>query len=461
MLRDLAAQAGQLAPGDERLPALPAHGSLVRALQKAPWQAAGPGQGPDDIESLPLIAELKRASPSAGTLLRGDVASYLAGLRRGGACAISAVTAGGRFQGSFAVLRDAHAAGLPTLMKDFVQTPAQLDAAVRHGASAVLLIEKLVAGDERERLVRQAHDRGLEVLLEVHDAVEAEGAATSRADLLGVNSRDLDQLGIDIAAALVVLRRLKDDQPDRPALLLSGVVGAAQAEAAREAGASGILVGTALMKARDPATTARLLRRPIAKVCGNRTPEDVAVALAGGADLVGVIVAAGSRRDVDLEQAGSLLRQAEAGGAASVAVTRDQTAAGLLELVVRLRPRFLQVHGALEAGTVAALQTAGAGVLQAIAPGGQPVAGCDGTVTDSDPRGGSGIPHAGRSPIGPGVHLVAGGLEAANVAEAVQRSGAAGADASSRLETDGRKDAAKVAAFVRAAQRARRRSHGA
>lgn len=448
MLRGLAAQAGRDAPGDEALAPLASNGSLAKALDAGRRDAADPG--------LPLVAELKRASPSGGDLLRTPVDAYLAAVRRGGACAISAVTAGGAFAGSLRLLREAHATGLPTLMKDFVTQDAQLDAAARHGASAVLLIERLTPTEARERLVRQAHDRGLEVLLEVHGEAEARHAVASRADLLGVNSRDLDTLRIDVDAAAALVRRLAKD---RPTLLLSGVTGPKQAEHARAAGAAGILVGTALVTARDAATTARLLRRAVVKVCGNQTPRDVK--LARGADLVGVVVGTDSPRDVALPYAAPLLRQAEAQGSASVAVTRGQPAAALLRFARDLRPTFLQVHGALDARTVAAVQALGVGVLQALPPGAPATAGVDATVTDSTPQGGSGTPHAGIVPAGDGLHLVAGGLDGASAPAAIARSGAAGADASSRLETDGRKDPAKVAAFIAAVQRAPRSLHGA
>lgn len=447
MLHELAAQAGRPKHGDYALPLLSSNGSLAAALAEAARRSDDPG--------LPLIAEAKRASPSAGPLLTGSIADYLEAVRRGGACAISAVTAGGPFAGSLQLLREAHATGLPTLMKDFVADAAQLDAAVQHGASAVLLIERLQRGEERERLVRQAHDRGLEVLLEVHTSSEAAQAATSRADLLGVNSRDLTSLRVDVAPALDLVRQLA---ADRPTLLLSGVLGPMHAEQARDAKAAGILVGTALVTARAPATTARSLRRSVVKVCGNRTAQDVR--FAQGADLIGVIVGTGSQRDVDLADAHAMLRQAELQGAAGVAVTRDRTQADLLRIAQALRPTFLQVHGSLEPGAVRDLQALGVGVLHAVPPGGSPTAGCDGTVTDSTAAGGSGRTHDGSVPPGLGLHLVAGGLDAANVGEAVQRSGAVGADASSRLETEGRKDAAKVSAFIAAARRAPRNLHG-
>jgi indole-3-glycerol phosphate synthase/phosphoribosylanthranilate isomerase len=442
------ATAGDLEP-QRSLPALPSNGSLAHALRQA------------RADGLPLLAEVKRASPSSGPLLRVPPSEYLANVQRGGACAISAVTASGRFGGSFGLLREASATGLPTLMKDFVTTLAQLDAARHHGASAVLLIEGLTTAADREALVRAAHDRGLEVLLEVATAAQATQAATSRADLLGVNSRDLASLRIDVEHAARLVTAIANEHQERPILLLSGVQGPAQADRARVAGAAGILVGTSLLSARDPATLARSLRRPLAKVCGNQTAADVAAAR--GADLVGVVVASASPRDVQVSEAALLLRQAETQGAASVAVTREHRPGELLALARALRPTYLQVHAPLEATTVALLHECGVGVLQARTPGASPsvVAGCDGTVTDSTTGGGSGLPHQGRVPRGPGLHLVAGGLQPASVQQALDHSGAVGADASSRLETDGRKDPAKVRAFIAATHTARRPALGA
>lgn len=446
MLQDLAAAPARETPAQARLAPLASNGSLAQALERARAQG------------LPVMAELKQASPSEGVLLRTGPQEYLDAVRRGGACAVSAVTAAGHFGGSLQALREANATGLPCLMKDFVTGEAQLEAACRHGASAVLLIERLLGPRRREELVRAAHARGLEVLLEVHGDGEAEAALASSADLLGVNSRDLSTLGVDVPAALGTLARLAER---RPTLLLSGVHGPAQAEAAASAGAAGILVGTGLLRARDPALAVRALRRPLAKVCGNRDARDVAAALAAGADLVGVIIGTGGVRDVPPARAALLLHQAAIGGAASVLVTRDRTHDELVRLARDLRPAFLQVHGGLDAATVQALHGLGVGVLHAIAPGAAPTPGCDGSVTDTDGAGGSGRRHDGQVPTGPGIRLVAGGLDATSVPDALPASRAHGADASSRLETDGRKDPAKVWAFVAATHAARRMPHGA
>lgn len=452
MLSRLAADAGRPEPDDEAMAILPANGSLVRALDRATAAAVnGDADG-----GLPLVAELKRSSPSAGPLLASDLRAYLGAVRRGGACALSVVTAGGAFSGRPRLLREAHPEGLPLLMKDFITSAAQLDLAVRHGASAILLIERLLGVSRREGLVREAHLRGLEVLLEVNGPAEAEAVDASRADLVGVNSRDLETLRIDLDGALDVVQGLARR---RPTLLLSGVLTPTHAERARAAGAAGVLVGSALLGAVDPATTARALRRSIVKVCGNRTSDDVAHA--AGADLVGVVVGADSPRDVPFPVAHDLLRQAERQGAASVAVTRGQDRLGLVKLASGLRPTFLQVHGPLDDATVAQVHALGVGLLHAITPGSSAQEGCDGTVLDSTPRGGSGTAHEGQVPLGPGLHLVAGGLDAGTVRQAVLRSGAAGADASSRLETAGAKDPRKVAAFIAAGRQAVRRPHGA
>lgn len=455
LLHELAAQAGRN-PAHAPLASLPkllSNGSLVRALA-----AGGDTNGVDSGPA--LIAEIKQASPSQGQLLSTSAAHYLEAVRQGGACAISAVTAQGRFAGSFDLLRQAHATGLPTLMKDFVATVDQLDLALQHGASAVLLIEGLVSPEQREILVDAAHERGLEVLLEVHDSQQGQAALRSRADILGVNSRDLQTLQVDFEAACILLRELvKADR--RPVLLLSGILGPREAELARAAGASGILVGTALLTHRNPTMLARALRRPLAKVCGNQSRNDVAAALQ--ADLIGVVVDTESPRNVPLATAATLLRQAEAQGAASVAVTRFVTTARLQALAHELRPTYLQVHGPLSTQDVEKIQAMGVGVIHAVAPGVSPVAGCDLTITDATAEGGSGQVHDAKTPVGRGLHLIAGGLDAQTVANRIRKSGACGADASSRLEdaaNPGTKDAGQVQAFVTATHEARRSMHG-
>ena len=398
-----------------------------------------------------ILAELKPRSPSEGRLLQGPAAPVLAAYRQGGAAALSVLTDATFFDGSPALLREAHATGLPTLMKDFVVATAQLDCAKHAGASAVLLIERCFArAEDREALVTAAHGRGLEVLLEAFTPDEARRAAASKADLIGVNARDLDTLKVDIPAALALVKSIA--ATGRPVVALSGVDGRAADRRARAAGACATLVGTHLMRSPDPALALRALRRPLAKVCGLRTPADVEAAANAGADLVGLVVGSpGSPRELAPLAAQRLADAARAAGLRPVLVTRTTDPALLLDWSRLVRPDFLQAHGAAPSpDTRHRLAGFGVRVLAAVAPG-QPVPDADGLVVDSTAGGGSGTAHAWASVPAPGLSFIAGGLDAGNAREALAASGAWGADASSRLESSpGVKDPAKVAAFVQA-----------
>ena len=244
--------AGAYAP---RGAALRPHGSLAQAV----------------ADGSAILAELKPASPSEGRLLDGPAAPLLEAYGQE-ADAISALTDPDHFGGSPDLLRQAHATGRPTLMKDFVVDEAQLDSAKHGGASAVLLIERALGAERREALVRAAHARGLEVLLEVFDAKDWQAARASQADLVGVNARDLETLKVDAAAATILLGQIAQE---RPAVALSGIHDRAGARLAWAAGAKAILVGTAAMRAADPALFLRSLRRPLAKACGLRSKADL------------------------------------------------------------------------------------------------------------------------------------------------------------------------------------------
>lgn len=403
----------------------------------------------------PIVAELKPHSPSEGRLLHGDPAEVLRSYVQGHAAALSILTDATHFGGSPALLRQAHATGLPTLMKDFLLDEAQLDCARHNGASAVLLIERAFATPaERERLVAAAHARGLQVLLEVHDQAGLATAATSRADLLGVNARDLDTLQVDLAAALHLVTAAT--ATGRPVVALSGIADRAAYRAARAAGARAALVGTHLLRSPDPALALRALQRPLAKVCGLRTPDAVQAAAWAGADLVGLVVGSpDSPRNLAPLAAQRLCTAAHEAGLRTVLVTRGTDPVLVTEWCRLVRPDFVQLHGlAPSPGLRHRLANIPTRVLAVVAPGTAsstaPSNATDGVVVDSTPAGGAGTPHAWqRAPAG--LSLVAGGLDAGNVASALAASQAWGADASSRLESaPGVKDPARVLAFVQA-----------
>lgn len=398
-----------------------------------------------------LIAELKPASPSEGRLLDRPAADVLRAYKDGGADALSILTDADHFQGSPALLREAHASGLPTLMKDFIVDEAQLDSARHDGASAVLLIERALGAGLREKLVRAAHARGLEVLLEVFDAADWQAARSSEADLVGVNARDLDTLKVDSAAALLLLGQVAQERPGA-AVALSGISDRNGARLAFAAGAGGVLVGTALLRSPHPDLLLRSLRRPLAKVCGLRTEADVAAAATAGADLVGLVVGSPtSPRNVSTLEAQRLNDAAHGAGLRTVLVTRSTELGAVREWCRLVRPDFLQLHGKAPPEWVHSLRSIPTQVLFGVGPGEAAPAEGAGVVLDGHAAGGSGQVHDWKPVAASGLTLVAGGLDASNAGEALRRSRAWGADASSRLESaPGRKDPSRIEAFVQA-----------
>jgi indole-3-glycerol phosphate synthase len=214
--------------------------------------------------SLGLIAEVKRRSPSAGSINATlDPVAHASSYASAGAAAISVLTDGPFFGGSLDDLRAVAAAvAVPVLRKDFILAEEQLLEARGAGASAALLIVRALGAARLASLARTARDLGLGTLVEVHTAAELDVAVEAGVDVIGVNSRDLDTFRIDIDAAWRLVARVP---ADRIAVAESGRVSVADAERAAAAGADAVLVGTALSAAADPlalaAGIAGLVRR--------------------------------------------------------------------------------------------------------------------------------------------------------------------------------------------------------
>jgi indole-3-glycerol phosphate synthase len=205
-----------------------------------------------------LIAEVKRASPSAGMIAEDVNPSVLArGFQAGGAAAVSVLTEPRHFQGSLADLQAVRSSvSIPVLRKDFLIHPSQVIEARASGADAVLLIVAALTDAQLRALLEAAGDVGLATLVETHSDEDLRRALDSDAKLIGVNARDLETLEVDVAGALARVGRVPDD---RISVLESGISTRANVDAAMEAGASAILVGEALMRADDPARAVRKL----------------------------------------------------------------------------------------------------------------------------------------------------------------------------------------------------------
>ena len=203
---------------------------------------------------LSLIAEIKRASPSAGDIAPGAQPGELArAYEAGGAAAISVLTEPDHFRGSLDDLREARSAcALPVLRKDFLCDALHVWEARGAGADAVLLIVAALSQTELVSLADLAADLGMAALVEVHSAPEIERAADAGARIIGINTRDLATLAVDGA----VVAKLRPLIPDGAIVVgESGVSTRADVDALRAATVDAVLVGEAVMRAADPART--------------------------------------------------------------------------------------------------------------------------------------------------------------------------------------------------------------
>ncbi len=205
--------------------------------------------------SMPIIAEIKAASPSKGvirTSLQPDkVASSMVA---GGASAISVLTEPKHFGGSIEYLcRVRETVELPVLMKDIVVDSQQLIAASRAGSNAVLLIQALFdrgyCAESLRDTIEFSHANNLEVLLEVHDTAEFQRAVKTNADLIGINNRDLGTLNVDLNVTKSILS--SNAETGKLVVSESGIYTADDVKFLRDCGADAFLVGSAIMTSID------------------------------------------------------------------------------------------------------------------------------------------------------------------------------------------------------------------
>lgn len=213
----------------------------------------------DGSESLAVISEIKRRSPSKGDLaIDLDPAELAQRYASGGASCLSVLTDAEFFGGSVADLRAARdAVGLPVLRKDFTVCERDVYDARIMGADCVLLI---AAALERAELVdfhSLAVELGLDVLVEIHDELELDHALAADATMIGVNQRDLVTFQVDHARA----ERMAGLIPAGVVRVAeSGVRDAVDATRLRDAGYHAVLVGETLVTAADPIASLRALR---------------------------------------------------------------------------------------------------------------------------------------------------------------------------------------------------------
>ncbi|HEY7024596.1 MAG TPA: tryptophan synthase subunit beta [Candidatus Limnocylindrales bacterium] len=438
---------------------------------------------------LHVIAEVKRRSPSVGTLAADDdVIARARAYEQGGAAAISVLCEPHWFNGSVDDLRAVRAAvRVPVLAKDFIVSKEQLASLRDAGADLVLLLAVLHRSRDLRALVREARSLGLEPFVEAHGARELDRALASDAKLIGINNRDLKTLDVDVRRA-DSLRSLVPD--DRLVVAESGVSDPQTLIRWRALGFDAALIGEALMRSdnaaaataafvaagRIPEDLAAADRQAEVKICGLVDENGIRAAMSAGVDSIGLNVVAGTPRALTTKRAATLARYARSlpGRAPRVVlVTADATHEEMASFVSAIDPDVVQISGNEVAHDLTYVKRetwkvvrTGTNAHEALAQARTWIAaGCERILVDAahgNMLGGTG--HVAERTTAALIAreipvTLAGGLRPDNVASALREVSAIGVDVASGVEqADTRpplKDPLAVALFTKRARAAR------
>ncbi|MDI6752481.1 MAG: indole-3-glycerol phosphate synthase TrpC [bacterium] len=198
-----------------------------------------------------LIAEIKYGSPSLGEIKPKRKADYLAKVyENGGASAISCVTEKDFFFGNIRLLRETKdATSLPVLRKDFIIDPWQIEESLSYEADALLLIVRILSQELLEKMYREIKKEGLAAIFEVHTEEEIQRAIEAKAEIIGINNRDLQSFKCDLSTTLNLINHI----PKGIVIVAeSGIQKKEDLLLLEKQGVNAILVGEALLSAKDP-----------------------------------------------------------------------------------------------------------------------------------------------------------------------------------------------------------------
>ena len=235
--------------------------SIQAELEKAATVASKPRDFTAALErggKPAVIAEIKKASPSAGEIRANlEVAEIATGYERAGAAAISVITEEDFFQGKLRYLTEVKTAvSLPILCKDFIIDPIQVVAARVAGADALLLIAAILEQSSLLELLVMARDLSMASLVEVHNQEEMERVLTTDARIIGINNRNLRTFQVSLDTTFTLRPSIPSD---RLVVSESGIQEQSDLQSLASAAVDAVLVGTSLMRAEDPGQKLREL----------------------------------------------------------------------------------------------------------------------------------------------------------------------------------------------------------
>jgi indole-3-glycerol phosphate synthase/phosphoribosylanthranilate isomerase len=292
-----------------------------------------------------FILEIKKASPSRGSIRAGADVTKVARGYSGVADALSVLTEAKHFGGSLDDIKSARTQfDGPILAKDFFLDPKQVVEARIAGADAVLVMLSLLDDSTARELIAEAKRFGMDALVEVHDEAQMRRANALGAQIVGINNRDLRDLSIDLSTT----ERLARLAAGKVVVSESGISSRADVERlARHADA--FLVGSSLIASADPAEAARELVFGRVKLCGLRCRDDLEAAIA--ATHVGLVFVPESPRAITLAEAYRLSGSAQK----QVGIFRNRPADKVAETASILGLSAVQLHGEEDSAYVRAL----------------------------------------------------------------------------------------------------------
>ncbi len=395
-----------------------------------------------------LIAEIKKASPSAGVICEDlDPEALAKAYTVAGATAISVVTDQEFFQGSVDFLKAARkVTDLPILRKDFIIDVSQIYESAEIGANAILLIAAVLTETELSDFRELAESLDMDALVEVHDEEELEKALASGAMMIGVNNRDLKTFEVNLQTTFDLAERMPEG-----VVLVSESGVKERIDVAQLRGVShGVLVGTSLLKSDDVEAKARelVLNRPLLKVCGVQDVEIAQFCEENGVDFIGLNFVKDSPRYVDPEMAQQIVDAVS--DVKTVGLFVDEDVEFVNELVRKLELDFVQLHGKEDEAYCEAVECPiikGFTNVDEVKSFQNVI---EFPLLDLE-KGSDGVIHMEKTHEGP--YFLAGGLTPENVYGVVDELEKRAApplvvDVARGVETDGKKDTEKILKFI-------------